>query len=319
MDVSNATISTPTPEDVHVDMVSVLVTAIGTFCLLALFCYCSSPTIPDERFHRNAEQIQEQMQQIRDERAGIEKTQFSDDPTERAKIVKQSLIRKKVISSDPENGSFTLGDPDPVSEENLNSTTTTSCIEINEEIATSDSCAEEYCAPEVNYANDDNESTCVICLDSFCVGDHVAFSKFTPDECLHVFHEECIVEWLSNNTHDDCPSCRTVILRDPSINEDNEEGCKAPSAQQPSTNSTIDSTLFGNDTKNVPAQNSQNNVFVIMHGLISHVASRVSTAATTNYTSINQNEEPAADICNGDEMRSDESATNENVCDIDVV
>jgi len=49
---------------------------------------------------------------------------------------------------------------------------------------------------------------CSICLDHYEVEDTIAWGKH--DECNHVFHEECISEWLQN--HDDCPLCRVNLL-----------------------------------------------------------------------------------------------------------
>jgi Ring finger domain len=100
--------------------------------------------------------------------------------------------------------------------------------------------------------DDPNPMTCCcICLESYRVGDIVAWSggstcrrspaphvapeaptasvapinsvteanisatvNATPS-CLHVFHRKCIVQWLEHPLHDDCPSCRTVLLQPP--------------------------------------------------------------------------------------------------------
>jgi len=59
----------------------------------------------------------------------------------------------------------------------------------------------------------DEENACAICLDPFMLGDVVAWSRY--DTCPHVFHDECLQEWLLNamQQHDDCPSCRQTLLR----------------------------------------------------------------------------------------------------------
>lgn len=55
--------------------------------------------------------------------------------------------------------------------------------------------------------------TCAICLHSYQEGDVVCRS---PDpECIHVFHEACIVTWLvSRQERHDCPCCRRSFFTD---------------------------------------------------------------------------------------------------------
>jgi hypothetical protein len=58
---------------------------------------------------------------------------------------------------------------------------------------------------------------CMICLSPYEMGETIAWAK--AEECVHVFHKECITEWLLKD-HDDCPLCRTNILfLDPTNNE----------------------------------------------------------------------------------------------------
>ena len=52
---------------------------------------------------------------------------------------------------------------------------------------------------------------CSICLCDFQHGDTIAWARNTNDECHHIFHQECITEWLKSK--DVCPMCRTNILR----------------------------------------------------------------------------------------------------------
>lgn len=50
---------------------------------------------------------------------------------------------------------------------------------------------------------------CAICLGEYEAGDTIAWAK--AEGCDHVFHGECIREWLKKQ-HDECPLCRKEIL-----------------------------------------------------------------------------------------------------------
>jgi hypothetical protein len=94
---------------------------------------------------------------------------------------------------------------------------------------------------------DENVSQCVICLESFQRGDYVTWAKSM--ECLHVFHQECLEEWLINCKHDGCPSCRAQIIK----YEDGIGGGASPDS------SSLDGSL----------DEPSSFAFVIMNGLIS--------------------------------------------------
>lgn len=53
-----------------------------------------------------------------------------------------------------------------------------------------------------------HKNECCICLDHYGPGETVCVSK--EKICDHVFHQECIEEWLQN--HDDCPLCRADLM-----------------------------------------------------------------------------------------------------------
>lgn len=63
-------------------------------------------------------------------------------------------------------------------------------------------------------------SDCAICLNSFKQGEEVAQSA-NPD-CQHLFHTNCIVEWLTNNPG--CPACRRPFLVKPADPTDLSDG-----------------------------------------------------------------------------------------------
>lgn len=49
---------------------------------------------------------------------------------------------------------------------------------------------------------------CAICLELFKAGDEVSSSH--DKKCAHVFHRECVLEWLLK--HESCPFCRRKFI-----------------------------------------------------------------------------------------------------------
>lgn len=49
-------------------------------------------------------------------------------------------------------------------------------------------------------------TTCAICLDTFTEGDIINDTS----KCPHVFHSQCLMEWLDK--HDVCPCCRCPMI-----------------------------------------------------------------------------------------------------------
>lgn len=128
----------------------------------------------------------------------------------------------------------------------------------------------------VSEANSENlVACCCICLEPYQEGDIVAWSNSSTEDCLHVFHRDCIHLWLVNPKHNDCPSCRTVILTrastdDASIDsddndEDDVEGQRRTDSNN--NNHAVNDNAHGSINNN----NSTTSVaYYIMHGLISH-------------------------------------------------
>lgn len=67
---------------------------------------------------------------------------------------------------------------------------------------------------------DDDEDVCPICLDNFEVGDVVMFSRHDNESCAHVFHDECLLQWLLKQRENECPTCRACFIAHP--NKDSE-------------------------------------------------------------------------------------------------
>jgi hypothetical protein len=62
---------------------------------------------------------------------------------------------------------------------------------------------------ESSLAGEEEMAGCAICLSQF--KPHQLVCESNNSSCQHVFHKDCMVDWLTNH-HDDCPMCREVYL-----------------------------------------------------------------------------------------------------------
>ncbi|KAL3938401.1 MAG: hypothetical protein SGBAC_006682 [Bacillariaceae sp.] len=56
-----------------------------------------------------------------------------------------------------------------------------------------------------------HDAECCICLDHYEQGEIICASK--SEECNHVFHKECLMDWMMKN-NDRCPLCRVDFMKD---------------------------------------------------------------------------------------------------------
>ncbi|WOH10396.1 hypothetical protein DCAR_0729864 [Daucus carota subsp. sativus] len=67
-----------------------------------------------------------------------------------------------------------------------------------------------------------SESCCAICLEQLAHGDEARVLK----RCMHVFHKDCIDEWLPNRSLT-CPICRTCAVdHEVRTNESRRANCR---------------------------------------------------------------------------------------------
>lgn len=93
----------------------------------------------------------------------------------------------------------------------------------NEEMHFSKSCKDDTATLKKSDGGDTKQSaatvslldwqtdTCSICLEPYRENDSVSYSKH--QNCNHAFHRSCIVSWLKDESHNDCPCCRQPYLQ----------------------------------------------------------------------------------------------------------
>ena len=134
---------------------------------------------------------------------------------------------------------------------------------------------------------DEEEQECVICLDTFEVGDVVSWSRHS-ETCNHVYHSECIEPWLIESRQDDCPSCRSKLIL---YNYNDHES--------PTVRSNLENLLsISFDDEDLADEEEEReqggDVFKIVHGLISRAARRTSYALVGTDDSMDEEEEEEA-------------------------
>ena len=190
---------------------------------LVLLCFYSRSRVPGSEY-----QVWERRRQaLREDEARVTRM---NDPEYRMNLVLGCIVIKKI--SQEKFGRLLLDDED-------------SCDDYHT--------SEDGCQSIGNL--EESANTCVICLEAFRVGDIVAWSRInisaiTNEKCQHVFHEDCILSWLSHPMHDDCPYCRRVIVTEEPVLQTH---------IRPHSRSSMSDDSTSNSSR----------VFVIVQGLIS--------------------------------------------------
>jgi len=74
------------------------------------------------------------------------------------------------------------------------------------------------------FGTEEERGSCSICLGDFEIGEEVGCSH--NGECTHVFHKECIVDWLL--IRNQCPVCRRDFMHEKDYENLNPESQRIP-------------------------------------------------------------------------------------------
>lgn len=236
-------------------------TCILFFILASCFCLCAKSNVPDERYRLYPNGVPPV------------KKKRKIDPEKRKKLIERSVITKEVTGQkepgvmilsefrsddDHDDGTRTLVQKFSDHESQLFQSE-----EGNEEEELQD----EENNPVGNIASntgldiddDEDDITCMICLEPFEIGDKVTWSK--QMKCRHIFHHECIHPWLLKN--EECPCCRLLYIPRTKYDEDRTSEDNENSSDQNESEADEDEW---NEEEDDPSS-----AYFIINGLISRV------------------------------------------------
>jgi len=144
------------------------------------------------------------------ERSDREREKKLENKNKRESLINASFFKKKLEDNDSVRffGVIKKDNKNDESKNNDDSGSNNDAGKKDEENNCSD---EEIDIKEERYRfNFTERPDCSICLEVYKTGDTVCWAKI--DDCDHIFHKECIHDWLKN--HDECPLCRVNVLTD---------------------------------------------------------------------------------------------------------
>ncbi|KAG7363041.1 ring finger domain containing protein [Nitzschia inconspicua] len=68
-------------------------------------------------------------------------------------------------------------------------------------------------SPTHSLGSSQDGPVCSICLDGYGASDLV----FKSTSCAHMFHKDCLMEWLERRNNTDCPCCRNPLVSDEDV------------------------------------------------------------------------------------------------------
>jgi hypothetical protein len=177
----------------EVNVFGLLVASVSVFgfCLVTMFIY-----------------YLDKLASLRETEQDVASQEDSKDEMKRKRkeYISHGLTVKEWVPDDPSVKSTDEGDQDtlasgeavemPQPQAPLPNSSPASCV------MGSDDCE--------SLAGDEEMAGCAICLSHFKPQQLVCES--TNPSCQHVFHKDCMVDWLMLKHHDTCPMCREVYL-----------------------------------------------------------------------------------------------------------
>ena len=147
--------------------------------------------------------------------------------------------------------------------------------------------------------DDEDEITCMICLEPFEIGDKVTWSK--QMKCRHIFHHECIYPWLLKN--EECPCCRSLYIprtKYDEIRSDNENSTDQNESES-------DDEEEWNEEEDDPSS-----AYFIINGLISRVGEQVRTSIVNSVNLIRSSSFSSSNSQDDDQGHPDSIDTEPN-------
>ncbi|CAJ1940793.1 unnamed protein product [Cylindrotheca closterium] len=231
------------------------------YCLLCRNKREPPSTEVGDRIRARARENQERIEQ--------KKVKEGQSPELRKRVVDENMITKVVLSKDSQ-GNLTLGNKK-------------SSVEDCQETSIDDVEAQkgDNNSKDITHLEADDEEglTCVICLDCFEPDDLVSWTKHDPT-CTHVFHDECIRQWLEERRQDECPSCRCHLVPPPEVPKTKSLDEESDDTDEEEEVSESDTGSSGNSSEQ-PKEDADSALFVMISGLLSRASTTVSSSSTT--------------------------------------
>lgn len=225
---NNATSSMDNNEVIIISVVS------SSFGILLFLCFCccfsqSFSTWIDNMVNTSVRDSDDNYGDVALRRMEEEEEKKKEDPEERKEKILKSFERNKVSMVVTESSFVKTHDLTKVkSTESLTLTDDSTDTEFSDsnhseekdkDKKDEDDNSDIVLCHEIESGNEPNEiylptsdstlkipNCCAICLCSYDVGDTVIWS--CDNDCVHAFHDECIIPWLVKNQSGECPCCR---------------------------------------------------------------------------------------------------------------